>query len=611
MPDGKWVSKANLQTFWQMIRSKSLPTMIGDTVTTWLNDHVTPTGSAVVVDNTLTIEGAAADAKKTGDEISGLKEDIMQLDSDLDAEVTRAEAEEARIEALFTQPVEEAINDWLDAHPEATTTVQDGSLTESKFADSLNLKAIKDYVTPQMFGAVADGATDDTDAIQDAFASLENGSTLVFPKGNYLISDMLAIHNKARINIVSEGAVITYTGNDYAIDLQDIQYSNFRFGSIRASNGGCLRCYASNDNNSMYINISFEYFYASTNCVYFDTSGSGYFNEVRFFNGRVYGYNSNVIGFYCHNEKTDSQISHLIFENIGFEGSSGNTSAPLAVGVKLETPSTIYSQYPNAGFKGLYFASCRMVESFTKLFVTTGPVTEVLILEPDFYVGGGSRLEFDKYANNWTIVKGRTIDYVRDGMYFYNGAYVLDGTEDLNNILTVGDYVANANSVANSITNTPVKTAFRLKVYYPTNGAGITCQHIENIYGEAYHRYYTSSSSTFSTWWSVQIRNPIETIIRTYQGLGTKITANSEQDLNNYTAINTTYYCSDSSVAQGLSHCPVTTAFKLIVEKMNNDTSYIQTITPSASTADARFYRRVCRSGTWGSWYCFEGTVVS
>lgn len=116
MSDGKWVSKANLQTFWQMIRSnlasfvaedvddvlptvvpeelnKVLPTMvgeqidnkfgddIGDNVTSWLTEHVNPAGSAVVVDDTLTIQGAAADAKKTGDEISGLKEDIIQNDN--------------------------------------------------------------------------------------------------------------------------------------------------------------------------------------------------------------------------------------------------------------------------------------------------------------------------------------------------------------------------------------------------------------------------------------------------------------------------------------------------------------------------------------------------
>ena len=47
---------------------------IGDNVTSWLTEHVTPSGSAVVVDDTLTIAGAAADAKKTGDEISFVKE---------------------------------------------------------------------------------------------------------------------------------------------------------------------------------------------------------------------------------------------------------------------------------------------------------------------------------------------------------------------------------------------------------------------------------------------------------------------------------------------------------------------------------------------------------
>ena len=36
-------------------------------VAIWLNNNVNPVGSAVIVDKTLTIEGAAADAKKTGD----------------------------------------------------------------------------------------------------------------------------------------------------------------------------------------------------------------------------------------------------------------------------------------------------------------------------------------------------------------------------------------------------------------------------------------------------------------------------------------------------------------------------------------------------------------
>lgn len=43
-------------------------------------------GSSVVVDDTLSIAGAAADAKKTGDEISGLKNTINYLSKDLSAE---------------------------------------------------------------------------------------------------------------------------------------------------------------------------------------------------------------------------------------------------------------------------------------------------------------------------------------------------------------------------------------------------------------------------------------------------------------------------------------------------------------------------------------------
>lgn len=48
-------------------------------VTNWLTANVNPVGSAVVVDESLTIEGAAADAKATGSAISGLKKPIKDL----------------------------------------------------------------------------------------------------------------------------------------------------------------------------------------------------------------------------------------------------------------------------------------------------------------------------------------------------------------------------------------------------------------------------------------------------------------------------------------------------------------------------------------------------
>lgn len=48
-------------------------------VSDWLTENVDPVGSAVVVDSSLTISGAAADAKVTGDEVSDLKEHIDKI----------------------------------------------------------------------------------------------------------------------------------------------------------------------------------------------------------------------------------------------------------------------------------------------------------------------------------------------------------------------------------------------------------------------------------------------------------------------------------------------------------------------------------------------------
>ena len=81
---------------------------------------------------------------------------------------------------------ETAVTNWLNEHPEATTTVQDGALTELKFSDALKLKAIKDYVTPQMFGALGDGVTDDTKALQDCFKyAYDNKLSVFIPSGTY------------------------------------------------------------------------------------------------------------------------------------------------------------------------------------------------------------------------------------------------------------------------------------------------------------------------------------------------------------------------------------------------------------------------------------------
>ena len=52
---------------------------IAGDVTSWLTENVDPVGSAVVVDSSLTISGAAADAKTTGDAITNVNNEINKL----------------------------------------------------------------------------------------------------------------------------------------------------------------------------------------------------------------------------------------------------------------------------------------------------------------------------------------------------------------------------------------------------------------------------------------------------------------------------------------------------------------------------------------------------
>lgn len=116
------------------------------------------------------------------------------------AEAARDEANAERIKAeQASKEAEEHtighINKWLDDHPEATTTVQDKSLSIDKF-----IVGTLGYVTPEMFGAKGDGVTDDTEAIQNA---VNSGSVVYIPEGVYRIRKGIRV-NKSTI-IIGDG----------------------------------------------------------------------------------------------------------------------------------------------------------------------------------------------------------------------------------------------------------------------------------------------------------------------------------------------------------------------------------------------------------------------
>lgn len=132
--------------------------------------------------------------------------------------------------------INSAVDDWLDDHPEATTTVQDGSLTEAKFTNALKMKTIKDYVTPEMFGAVGDGLTDDSDAVQSA---IDNG-LIVYCEGTYLVKDIKInktthIHGGSFINNGSSNYMIEV--DDENGDIDDVVLENMIIDGQSSSNG--------------------------------------------------------------------------------------------------------------------------------------------------------------------------------------------------------------------------------------------------------------------------------------------------------------------------------------------------------------------------------------
>lgn len=166
--------------------------------------------------------------KQEFEQIEQNKKDVSQLKGDKidkpsiddDGKIPRANS--GSVEWVEVgQPTDEqtinAVASWLNEHPEATTTVQDASLTEAKFTDDLKLRILKDYVTPEMFGAVGDGVTDDSNAIEQALSSNKN----IIMKSGAIYKICRAIFpNTTKIHINGCGAKITaddtfsYTKNE-------------------------------------------------------------------------------------------------------------------------------------------------------------------------------------------------------------------------------------------------------------------------------------------------------------------------------------------------------------------------------------------------------------
>ena len=90
-------------------------------------------GGRIPIDDTLTQSGQAADAAATGEKITALSQQIENIGNPTDEQVASA------------------VNTWLKENPDATTTVQDGSITEKKLSNELAEKINTPSVTEKPY----------------------------------------------------------------------------------------------------------------------------------------------------------------------------------------------------------------------------------------------------------------------------------------------------------------------------------------------------------------------------------------------------------------------------------------------------------------------------
>lgn len=107
-----------------------------------------------------------ADYTAMTEQVNSLKEDLVDKTNSLKEDLDTLNQGGLNLKEDF---IGTQINEWLNEHPEATTTVQDKSIGENKLTEKLNKVIRNNFYTPEMFGAVGDGVTDDSQAFIEMF----------------------------------------------------------------------------------------------------------------------------------------------------------------------------------------------------------------------------------------------------------------------------------------------------------------------------------------------------------------------------------------------------------------------------------------------------------
>lgn len=137
--DGDYLLLDNGDGGTKRIRADRVGVQLDPTLT--IPNKAAPANAVKPVDATLSQSGQAADAKVVGDALAGKVAKPLTSPNGTNGQLLRTLGNGQTEWTDFGLPTDtqtaEAISDWLEDHPEATTTVQDGAITEPKLANSL------------------------------------------------------------------------------------------------------------------------------------------------------------------------------------------------------------------------------------------------------------------------------------------------------------------------------------------------------------------------------------------------------------------------------------------------------------------------------------------
>lgn len=218
--------------------------------------------------------------------------------------------------------------------------------------DPLNLDV---YATPQMYGAKADGYTDDTEAIQQA---IDSGKAVYLSAGEYKITAPIVITDKHFWNFHGEDATITYSGTGYALRILNATHCRISIGLITALSGGGVEFYSDSINSwNQYVTLTFEGIRCATDCIHVETAGEGWCNENRVHGGRfLAGINGvNIVS------RSQHTINGWKFYDCGIEG--------VTTGFVFDA-----TEAEETAICNMVICNSRYAESFEKVLSTVGLV---------------------------------------------------------------------------------------------------------------------------------------------------------------------------------------------------------------------------------------------